>query len=116
MVDIRGTLVGPGGRGAGEDPYLGSAVAVAKVRGDQGSNFGAPEKMAATIKHFAAYGARSPAARAARSTCRLSSCSTIICRRLRRRSTRRGYGESSFNCSMGSEYRQPVHADEDSAW
>ncbi len=43
--------------GSGEDPYLGSAMAAAKVRGYQGSNFSAPDKMAATVKHFAAYGA-----------------------------------------------------------
>ena len=43
--------------GAGEDPYLGSAIAAAKVRGYQGSDFSAPDKMAATVKHFAAYGA-----------------------------------------------------------
>jgi beta-glucosidase len=43
--------------GAGEDPFLGSAIAAAKVRGYQGSDFSAPDKMAATIKHFGAYGA-----------------------------------------------------------
>src|SRR5436190_17252750 len=43
--------------GAGEDPFLGSAMAVAKVRGYQGSDFSALDKMAATVKHFAAYGA-----------------------------------------------------------
>ncbi len=43
--------------GAGEDPYLGSAIAAAKVRGYQGSNMSAPSNMAATVKHFAAYGA-----------------------------------------------------------
>ena len=43
--------------GSGEDPFLGSAMAAAKVRGYQGSNFSAPDKMAATVKHFAAYGA-----------------------------------------------------------
>jgi beta-glucosidase len=58
MVDIaRDPRWGRVVEGAGEDPYLGSAVAVAKVHGYQGSNFGAPDKMAATIKHFAAYGA-----------------------------------------------------------
>ncbi len=58
MVDIaRDPRWGRVVEGAGEDPYLGSAIAVAKVRGYQGSNYGAPDKMAATIKHFAAYGA-----------------------------------------------------------
>jgi beta-glucosidase len=58
MVDIaRDPRWGRVVEGAGEDPYLGSAIAVAKVSGYQGSNFGASDKMAATIKHFAAYGA-----------------------------------------------------------
>src|SRR6201995_5737584 len=58
MVDIaRDPSWGRVVEGSGEDPYLGSAIAAAKVRGYQGSNFGAPDKMAATIKHFAAYGA-----------------------------------------------------------
>src|ERR1700759_4180785 len=42
---------------SGEDPFLGAALAAAKVRGYQGSNFSALNKMAATVKHFAAYGA-----------------------------------------------------------
>ncbi len=58
MVDIsRDPRWGRVVEGAGEDPYLGSAIAAAKVRGYQGSNFGAANKMAATVKHFAAYGA-----------------------------------------------------------
>jgi beta-glucosidase len=42
---------------SGEDPFLGAALAAARIHGYQGSNYGAPDKMAATIKHFAAYGA-----------------------------------------------------------
>jgi beta-glucosidase len=58
MVDIaRDPRWGRVVEGAGEDPYLGSAIAVAKVRGYQGNNFAVSDKMAATIKHFAAYGA-----------------------------------------------------------
>ncbi|HEX4009751.1 MAG TPA: beta-glucosidase BglX [Solirubrobacteraceae bacterium] len=58
MVDIaRDPRWGRVVEGAGEDPYLGSAIAVAKVRGYQGNSYAAPDKMAATIKHFAAYGA-----------------------------------------------------------
>jgi beta-glucosidase len=57
MVDIaRDPRWGRIVEGAGEDPFLGSAVAAAKVRGYQGSDYSKPEKMAATIKHFAAYG------------------------------------------------------------
>ncbi len=58
MVDIsRDPRWGRVVEGAGEDPYLGSAIAAAKVQGYQGSNYAAPDKMAATVKHFAAYGA-----------------------------------------------------------
>ena len=58
MVDIaRDARWGRVVEGAGEDPYLGSAVAAAKVRGYQGGNFAAADKMAATVKHFAGYGA-----------------------------------------------------------
>ena len=58
MVDIsRDPRWGRVVEGAGEDPYLGSAIAAAKVRGYQGSSYAAPDKMAATVKHFAAYGA-----------------------------------------------------------
>jgi beta-glucosidase len=43
--------------GAGEDPYLGSAFAAARVKGDQGTDYSATDKVAASVKHFAAYGA-----------------------------------------------------------
>ena len=42
--------------GAGEDPYLGSAMAAARVKGYQGTDFSAPDKEIASVKHFAAYG------------------------------------------------------------
>src|SRR5512134_1974233 len=43
--------------GAGEDPYLGSAMAAAQVRGFQGTNLADPERVLACAKHFAGYGA-----------------------------------------------------------
>ncbi len=43
--------------GAGEDPFLGSAIAVAQVRGFQGDYIGAPDHILACVKHFAGYGA-----------------------------------------------------------
>ena len=43
--------------GAGEDPYLGSAMAAAQVRGFQGEFIGAPDHLLATAKHFVGYGA-----------------------------------------------------------
>src|SRR5512136_2367646 len=43
--------------GAGEDPYLGAAMAAAQVRGFQGQSLGAPDRVLACAKHFAGYGA-----------------------------------------------------------
>ncbi|MFT7775739.1 beta-glucosidase BglX [Roseateles sp.] len=43
--------------GAGEDPYLGSAMAAAQVRGFQGAGIGTPGTIIAGPKHFAGYGA-----------------------------------------------------------
>jgi beta-glucosidase len=43
--------------GAGEDVYLGSAMAAAQVRGFQGDYIGAPDHVLACMKHFAGYGA-----------------------------------------------------------
>ena len=58
MVDIaRDPRWGRVVEGAGEDPYLGSLMAVARVRGFQGSNLRSPDAIAATAKHFAGYGA-----------------------------------------------------------
>jgi beta-glucosidase len=58
MVDIaRDARWGRIMEGAGEDPYLGSAIAAAQVRGFQGSYLGAPDHVIACVKHFAAYGA-----------------------------------------------------------
>ena len=58
MVDIaRDPRWGRMIEGAGEDPFLGAAVAVAQVRGFQGERIGAPERIIAGPKHFAGYGA-----------------------------------------------------------
>lgn len=58
MVDIsRDARWGRSTEGAGEDPYLGSAMARAYVRGYQGSDLSKPDSVAASVKHFAAYGA-----------------------------------------------------------
>ncbi|MCD7795839.1 MAG: glycoside hydrolase family 3 C-terminal domain-containing protein [Alistipes sp.] len=43
--------------GAGEDPYLGSAIAAAMVRGYQGDDLSRPNTVLSCVKHFAAYGA-----------------------------------------------------------
>jgi len=58
MVDIaRDPRWGRMVEGSGEDTYLGSAFAAARVRGFQGSDYSAPGKVAACAKHFAGYGA-----------------------------------------------------------
>ncbi len=57
MVDIsRDARWGRVMEGAGEDPYLGSAIAKARVRGFQGSDLSQNNTIAACAKHFAAYG------------------------------------------------------------
>ena len=58
MVDIaRDPRWGRMVEGAGEDPFLGSAVAAAQVRGFQGDVPGASDRIIAGPKHFAGYGA-----------------------------------------------------------
>jgi beta-glucosidase len=58
MVDIsRDARWGRTTEGAGEDPYLGSAMARAYIRGYQGDTLNKPDSVAASVKHFAAYGA-----------------------------------------------------------
>ena len=58
MVDIaRDARWGRITEGAGEDTYLGSALARAYVRGYQGDKLSDPDSVAACVKHFAGYGA-----------------------------------------------------------
>lgn len=57
MVDIShdprwGRIV----EGSGEDPYLGSVLAAARVKGTQGSDYSHPTKAVASVKHFVGYG------------------------------------------------------------
>jgi beta-glucosidase len=57
MVDIaRDARWGRIQEGAGEDPFLGAAMARAQVRGFQGAALG-PSSVVACVKHFAGYGA-----------------------------------------------------------
>jgi len=57
MVDIsRDARWGRSMEGAGEDPYLGSKIAFARVKGFQGDDLSAINTVAACAKHFAAYG------------------------------------------------------------
>ena len=58
MIDIaRDPRWGRIAEGAGEDPYVGSMVAAAMVRGFQGVSLDAPGSIAACAKHYVAYGA-----------------------------------------------------------
>ena len=57
MVDVsRDARWGRVMEGAGEDPYLGSKIAFARVQGFQGSDLSHHTTLAACAKHFAAYG------------------------------------------------------------
>lgn len=58
MVDIaRDPRWGRVSEGSGEDPYLGSAIAKAMVRGYQGSGYDNADRVLACVKHYALYGA-----------------------------------------------------------
>ena len=58
MVDIsRDPRWGRVMEGAGEDPFLGSVIAAARVKGFQGNGLGNTDAVMACAKHFAAYGA-----------------------------------------------------------
>jgi len=57
MVDVsRDARWGRVMEGAGEDPYLGSQIAKARVNGFQGSDLALPNTIAACAKHLAGYG------------------------------------------------------------
>lgn len=58
MVDIaRDPRWGRVAEGAGEDPYLGSQIAKAMVKGYQGTDWASNTSLIACVKHFALYGA-----------------------------------------------------------
>ncbi len=58
MVDVsRDARWGRVMEGSGEDTYLGSLIAAARVRGFQGNGLGNVDAVMACAKHFAAYGA-----------------------------------------------------------
>ena len=58
MVDIaRDPRWGRIVEGAGEDPFLGAVMARARVRGFQGRDYSAPDKVVACAKHWVGYGA-----------------------------------------------------------
>lgn len=58
MVDIaRDPRWGRISEGAGEDTYLGTLIAKARVKGFQGNDLSAPDSLLACAKHYCAYGA-----------------------------------------------------------
>jgi beta-glucosidase len=81
MVDIaRDARWGRIVEGAGEDPYLGSAMARAQVRGFQGNELG-PDSVSVCVKHYAGYGAPMAVAITTRATFPRSFSATFTCRR-----------------------------------
>lgn len=57
MLDVsRDLRWGRTAEGPGEDPWLGTRLAAAKVRGFQGTNLAAADALAACAKHYVAYG------------------------------------------------------------
>ncbi len=58
MLDVsRDARWGRGAEGPGEDPWLGTRLAEAKVRGFQGADLAAADALASVAKHYCAYGA-----------------------------------------------------------
>ena len=58
MIDVaRDPRWGRIAEGAGEDPHLGAVMAAARVRGFQGDDVAAPDRLLACLKHYVAYGA-----------------------------------------------------------
>ncbi len=88
MVDIaRDPRWGRMIEGAGEDPFLGAAVARAQVRGFQGTDLSQPDRVLACAKHFAGYGAATGGRTTTPPSSPSPSCSTSTCLRSRRRRT-----------------------------
>lgn len=57
MVDVsQDARWGRVAEGAGEDPYLGGKIAIARIKGFQGDDLAAEDTIAACAKHFAGYG------------------------------------------------------------
>ena len=73
--------------GSGEDPYLGSVMAAARVKAAQGGDYSRRNKVVTSPKHYAAYG--QPEGGRDYNTTDMSGrgCGTCTCRRSRRRST-----------------------------
>ena len=103
MVDIaRDPRWGRISEGSGEDPYLGAAMARARVRGFQGEDPAAPDRVLACAKHWVAYGAEGGPRLQRRRSVRANSAAPCTSRRSGPRS-RLGAGSfmSSFNSING---------------
>ena len=101
----------------GEDPYLSSAMARAWVKGYQQGDLSKPDSVAASVKHFAAYGA----AIAGRDY-NAADMSEITLRQVYLRALpgrggrRRGHGDEFLQLHQrNSRHRRPVYADADFA-
>ena len=115
MVDIaRDPRWGRVAEGAGEDPYLGSVLARARVRGFQGDDYAQPDRVVATAKHWVALRRRrGRAATTTRPTSRSARCARSTSRPSRPR-VDAGVGhvhERVQRHRRDAGLRQPLHAD-----
>src|SRR5450631_1964292 len=82
MLDVaRDPRWGRSAEGPGEDPWLAARIAESKVHGYQGSDLAAPDALAATAKHFCAYGAVTAGATTHPPTYPNGPCTKCICPR-----------------------------------
>ena len=80
MVDVaRDPRWGRVAEGAGEDPFLGSLVARARVHGYQGDDWSDSLTVLACVKHFAAYGAVQAGRDYHTWICRIEGCARPTC-------------------------------------
>ena len=111
MVDIsRDARWGRSTEGAGEDAYLGAAMARAYIRGYQGDSLSKPDSVAASVKHFAAYGA-AEAGREYNTTDMSESRSPpgLSASVSGRRRGRRGHHHERFQRSQWRSGNAPIH-------
>ena len=118
MVDIaRDARWGRIAEGAGEDPYLGAAMARARVRGFQGDDYSRPDRVVACAKHWVAYGA-AEAGRDYNTDRRLGAHAArdlLSAVQGRGRCRRRHLHERVQRSQRRADVRQPVHPDRGAA-
>ena len=73
--------------GSGEDPYVGSVMAAARVKGAQGADYSKQDKVVTSVKHFVGYGQPEGGRDYNTTDMSESRCATSTSRRSRPRST-----------------------------